>query len=117
MPIRYRTSVSLAATKQSLRSKKVFPARTISSPRFIALVRCHSHDGAIYNFSVRGEGTDYQAELKVVGRDVIRTNVGSFPTIVTQIKVNNSPLKNLKVYFSDDERHVPVLMSASCKVR
>ena len=40
-------------------------------------------DGAIYNFSVRGEGTDYQAELKVVGRDVIRTNVGSFPTIVT----------------------------------
>ncbi|HLM24297.1 MAG TPA: DUF3108 domain-containing protein [Pyrinomonadaceae bacterium] len=69
-------------------------------------------DGAIYNFSVRGQGTEYQAELKVVGRNVIRTNVGSFPTIVTQIKVNNSPLKNLKVNFSDDERHVPVLMSA-----
>jgi hypothetical protein len=64
---------------------------------------------------VRGEGSEYQAELKVVGRDVIRTNVGSFPTIITQIKVNNSPLKNLKVYFSDDERHVPVLMSARLK--
>ena len=69
-------------------------------------------DGAVYNFTVRGEGSDYHAELKVVGRDVIRTNVGSFQSIVTQIKVNNSPLKNLRVYFSDDERHVPVLMSA-----
>jgi hypothetical protein len=38
--------------------------------------------------------------------------VGSFPAIVTQIKVNNSPLKDLKVYFSDDERHVPVLLTA-----
>jgi hypothetical protein len=72
-------------------------------------------DGAIYNFSVRGESTDYQAELKVVGRQVIRTNVGSFPTIVTQIKVGNSPLRDLKIYFSDDERHVPVLMSARVK--
>ena len=71
--------------------------------------------GAVYNFSVRGEGSEYQAELKVVGRDVIRTNVGSFPTIVTEIKANNSPLKNIKVYFSDDERHVPVLISARVK--
>lgn len=70
------------------------------------------NDGAIYNLSVRGEAAEYQAELKVIGRDVIRTNVGSFPTIVTQIKVNNSPLRNLKIYFSDDERHVPVLMTA-----
>ena len=68
--------------------------------------------GAVYDLSVRGEGADYHAELKVVGRDVIKTNVGSFPTIVTQIKVTGSPLKNFKVYFSDDERHVPVLITA-----
>ena len=68
--------------------------------------------GAVYDLSVRGEGADYHAELKVVGRDVIKTNVGSFPTIVTQIKVSGSPLKNFKIYFSDDERHVPVLISA-----
>lgn len=69
-------------------------------------------DGAVYNFSVRGDSVEYQAELKVIGRDVIKTNVGSFPTIVTHIKVANSPLKSLKIYFSDDERHVPVLISA-----
>lgn len=70
------------------------------------------HDGGVYDLSVRGQGVDYQAELKVVGRDMIRTNVGSFPTIVTQVKVNNAPLRNLKIYFSDDERHVPVLLTA-----
>ena len=69
-------------------------------------------DGATYNFSLRGELTNYQAELKVVGRDVIRTNVGSFPTIVTQIKVNNSDVKNVRAYFTEDERHVPVLVTA-----
>jgi Protein of unknown function (DUF3108) len=69
-------------------------------------------DGAVYNFSVRGQAVDYHAELRVVGRDTIRTNVGSFPAIATQIRVNNSPVKDLRVYFSDDERHVPVLMTA-----
>src|SRR5262249_38251391 len=70
------------------------------------------NDGGVYDLSVRGQGVDYQAELKVDGRDTIRTNVGSFPTIVTQVKVNNSPLRNLKIFFSDDERHVPVLVTA-----
>ncbi len=68
--------------------------------------------GAVYDLTVRGQGVDYHAELKVVGRDVIRTNVGSFSTIVTEVKVSGSPLRNLKVYFSDDERHVPVLITA-----
>ncbi len=70
------------------------------------------NEGGVYNFSVRGEGGEYQAELKVTGRETIRTNVGSFPTIVTQIKVSNSPLRGLKVHFSDDSGHVPVLMIA-----
>ena len=67
--------------------------------------------GAVYNFSVRGQATDYQAELKVLGKEVIRTNVGSFPTIVTQIKTSSSLIKNIKVYFSDDPGHVPVLIT------
>ncbi len=70
------------------------------------------NDGGVYNFSVRGEGGEYQAEMKVTGRETIRTNVGSFPTIVTQIKVSNSPLRSLRAYFSDDAGHVPVLMVA-----
>ena len=67
--------------------------------------------GGVYNFTVRGDG-EYQAELKVTGKETIRTNVGSFPTIATQIKINNSVLKNVKVNFSDDPGHVPVLFTA-----
>jgi hypothetical protein len=70
------------------------------------------NEGGVYNFSVRAEASEYQAELKVIGREVIRTNVGSFPAIVTQIKVSNSPLRSLKAYFSDDAGHVPVLILA-----
>jgi len=68
-------------------------------------------DGGVYDLAVRGPGVDYHAELKVVGRETIRTNVGSFTTIVTEVKANNSPLRNMKIYFSDDERHVPVLVT------
>ncbi len=63
------------------------------------------------------EAADYQAELKVVGREVIRTNVGSFPTIVTQIKVNNSLIKNIRVYFSDDRATRAGADDRSCKLR
>ncbi|HEX2269675.1 MAG TPA: DUF3108 domain-containing protein [Pyrinomonadaceae bacterium] len=68
-------------------------------------------EGAEYDLTVRGEGVTYQLELEVVGRQTVRTNVGSFNTIVVEIKAPNSRLKNAKVYFSDDERHVPVLLT------
>ena len=67
--------------------------------------------GGVYNFTVRGDA-EYQVELKVLGKEVIRTNVGSFPAIATQIKINSSLIKTLKVYFSDDPGHVPVLFTA-----
>jgi hypothetical protein len=69
--------------------------------------------GSVYNLAVRGESQDYQIEFKVVGTEVVKTNVGSFQSIVTQVRAGgNSPFKNAKVYFSDDERHVPVLITA-----
>jgi hypothetical protein len=67
-------------------------------------------DGGEYDLTVRSEGVDYPVELKVVGRQTIRTNVGSFETIVTQVKAN-SRFKNVKVYFTNDERRVPVLFT------
>lgn len=69
-------------------------------------------EGAEYDFIVRGDAGNHNVELKVVGRQTVRTNVGSFNTIVTEVKANNSPMKNVKIYFSDDERHVPVLFTA-----
>ena len=71
--------------------------------------------GAAYNFSVRDQGTEYDAELKVIGQDSINTNVGSFNAIVTELRISNSPVRKLKLYFSDDERHVPILATTRIK--
>ena len=74
--------------------------------------------GGTYQLSVRGESEDYQLEIRVVGQQVIKTNVGSFNTIETKIRVSNNSRVNgygIRVYFSDDERHVPVLMTAKVK--
>ncbi|HMF54848.1 MAG TPA: DUF3108 domain-containing protein [Pyrinomonadaceae bacterium] len=72
-------------------------------------------DGATYRFSMQAEEEMYQLELKVTGHQLIKTSVGSFSTIVTQVRIPNNGDANsyhARIYFSDDERHVPVLLTA-----
>lgn len=68
---------------------------------------------ARYSFALRDNDVLYEAELRVVDHELVKTNVGSFNTIVTQLRFHNSTLDNYKIeiYFSDDERHVPVLIT------
>lgn len=71
--------------------------------------------GGKYYFTVRSDLDQYNAELRVAGRELIKTNVGSFNTIVTEVRVPNDADANsyrIRIYFSDDERHVPVLITA-----
>jgi len=68
-------------------------------------------NGSTYALSVRNENLSYQIEIKVTGQQVVKTNVGSFNAIVSQVRVKSeSNGYNLKAYFSDDQRHVPVLI-------
>jgi len=72
-------------------------------------------EGSTYRFIVRGEEEEYDTELKVTGHQSIKTNIGSFNALASQVKVrNNSSANNydIRIYFSDDERHVPVLITA-----
>ena len=71
-------------------------------------------EGASYHLAVRAEGEMHDAELKVTGQEMIKTNVGSFKTIVARLNVKGSKVSDyhITVYFSDDERHVPVLLTA-----
>jgi len=55
----------------------------------------------------------YQAESESHRRQLIKTSVGSFNTIVTRITVKNQRDYDLRVCFTVDERHVPVLMTAT----
>jgi hypothetical protein len=70
---------------------------------------------ASYFFTVRQDTEQYEVELQVQGRQLVKTNVGSFNTIATQLRVrNNSDADKYRtrIYFSDDARHVPVLITA-----
>ena len=64
---------------------------------------------------MKGETEDYQTESKVTGRQTVKTNVGSFNTLVSQVRVTNNSRANgyrIRIFFSDDESHVPVLITA-----
>ena len=71
--------------------------------------------GAAYFINARNENEEYGAAIKVTGKELIKTNVGSFNALVAKIDVKNGPLDNIRAYFSDDEWHVPVLITARHK--
>jgi hypothetical protein len=73
---------------------------------------------ATYYFNVVYDQIEYKVQLKVVGQELVKTKVGSFNTIVTEIRTSaDTDFNDYKVraYFSDDERHVPVLITARHK--
>jgi hypothetical protein len=74
--------------------------------------------GASYPVRAQGDGVPYDAELRVVGRETVKTAAGTFNAVVTQLRVRNNSAVNdyrSRIYFSDDERHIPVLLTAKLK--
>ncbi len=71
-------------------------------------------DGGVYTLSLRNENQNYQIEIRVTGRELIKSNVGSFNTIVSQVRVKGESQRSytFKAYFSDDQRHLPILIIA-----
>jgi hypothetical protein len=74
-------------------------------------------EGSSYFITVRDEGEVYQAEIKVTGRELVKTKVGTFNALVTRLNVIHSSLNDygIRIYFSDDERHVPVLITGKLR--
>ncbi|HEY0083724.1 MAG TPA: DUF3108 domain-containing protein [Pyrinomonadaceae bacterium] len=74
--------------------------------------------GASYPVRAQADGVPYDAELRVVGRETVKTPAGTFNTVVTQLRVRNNSVVNdyrSRIYFSDDERHIPLLLTAKLK--
>jgi len=69
-------------------------------------------EGSAYTLTVRNENENYQIDISVSGHEVIKTNAGSFNTVVSQVRLKGESGggHSGKVYFSDDQRHVPVLI-------
>ncbi|MDT7543049.1 MAG: hypothetical protein QOE33_2953 [Acidobacteriota bacterium] len=71
--------------------------------------------GSVYPVLAQFEGTQYEAELRVTGRETIKTSAGSFNALATQVRVRKNRAVDdyrVQIYFSDDERRVPVLVTA-----
>src|SRR5688572_19318324 len=72
-------------------------------------------EGVSFSINVRNDTQDYEADIKIIGRQLIKTNVGSFNTLVARVSVGSGPLSNIRVYLTEDEWHVPVLVTAKHK--
>ena len=71
--------------------------------------------GATYALSVKQAESVYDAEVKVTGREMLKTNIGSSNVVTTEVRVRGNKEADdyrVRLYFTDDERHVPVLISA-----
>ena len=69
-------------------------------------------EGSVYFITARNESQEYPTEVKVSGRELVKTKVGSFNTVVAKLNAKKAGLSNIRVYFSEDEWHVPVLITA-----
>ncbi|MGH9941335.1 MAG: DUF3108 domain-containing protein, partial [Pyrinomonadaceae bacterium] len=71
--------------------------------------------GAEFDFTAEHQGTRYDARLRVRGRETVKTPAGSFDTLATELSIRNDEQVDdyrIRVYFSEDERHVPVMITA-----
>lgn len=70
--------------------------------------------GSTYSLTARNDNQNYQITIRATGREFIQSNVGSFNAIVTQLRVKNDSGNGyvMQAYFSDDQRHVPVMIVA-----
>jgi hypothetical protein len=73
--------------------------------------------GATYRVSAQGDGVQYELEVRVVGRETVKTAAGSFNAVVAQVRSRGNAASDYRprIYFTDDARHVPVLLTAKLK--
>ncbi len=74
--------------------------------------------GATYPVRAEFGSMIYEAELRVVGQEPVKTAAGTFNAIVTQLRVRNNSTVNdyrPRIYFSDDAQRVPVLLTLRLK--
>jgi hypothetical protein len=73
--------------------------------------------GGNFSIDVHVDNDNYPLEVKVMGRERIRTRAGSFNCILLQPVLRGEGLFNQQgeifIWVTDDARHMPVLMSAS----
>ncbi|HEX5709246.1 MAG TPA: DUF3108 domain-containing protein, partial [Pyrinomonadaceae bacterium] len=71
--------------------------------------------GATYRMTINVDGAPHDIELRIAGRETVKTNVGSSNTLVGHVRVRANPAADdyrLRIYFTDDAHHIPVVVTA-----
>ncbi len=71
--------------------------------------------GSRHQFNAVHNGTQYAGEVRVRERETVNTSVSSFNAILTEVRVPGNRRVNdyrIQIYFSDDERRIPVRITA-----
>lgn len=71
-------------------------------------------DGSTYSIAVKDEHQNYRVDVRITGRTTINTSAGSFGALISQVRIKNETggdSYSLRAYFSDDQRHIPLLLT------
>lgn len=71
-------------------------------------------EGASYHVLISDRTDQYDCEIRMTGRESIKTALGSYNALVAEARVlNNQSLNNTRarLYFSDGPQHLPLLIS------
>lgn len=77
--------------------------------------------GTVHHFPLLADGKVFSVDVFVTGRETIETAAGRFPCVVVEPKTNAGGLfhddgnSRLRIWYSDDERHLPVRIRTDVK--
>lgn len=106
------------------KNTRVFPVtRPIFDPVSLVyhLRQFDLEPGSAPKFTVFADGKTYALEAQVTGRETIGTPLGTFKTVVVEPRMQGGGLFSdddgkLTIWFSDDERRIPVRIRTDLKV-
>ncbi len=78
--------------------------------------------GKVHEFTIIADGKVYKVSAQVQGRETITTPAGTFNTVLVEPKMESESgmfkdeQKRLLIWYSDDERHIPVRIRSDVKI-
>lgn len=112
------------AARTATRKNKTFtiPARVVDPLSVIVLMRTLDLSaGAVHKFDVMADGKVYPMEARVIRRETLPTPGGVFRTVVVEPQMRGSSVfgngeNRLWIWYSDDERRLPVQIRSEVRV-
>ncbi|MDZ4677876.1 MAG: DUF3108 domain-containing protein [Oligoflexia bacterium] len=103
--------------------KKNWDLRPFSQDIYTALyyIRMFAlKEGKTYIYPVSDDNKNWEVKAKVIRREILKTDLGNFKTVVIQPQVAAEgvfkPMGEVFFWYTDDERHFPVKFEAKIKI-